>query len=442
MVIAFLVSWWMTSGDRELAWQRACFDPETGEWPIGDRAFWRFLYEFASLPVLAVCVAAIAVLLAGFRWPRLRAWRRVAWYALSLLLLGPGLIANLWMKETWGRPRPREVEPFGGRSPYERVFELDFTGGGKSFPCGHATMGFYFLGAYFLLRKRFPAWSLVALIASLAWGGLIGYTRMVQGGHFATDVVWAAAVMWCSAALLFRVFRLDARVLDPPNRESALKSIPWPAKLGGAAALVALLLLVALATPYRDVRNIVPHEAGAATADAKGSIRIELGDADIEPADQFSIQGEAWGHGLPTSQISSRWEEEMEPDGTWRFKFFQRHSGHFTEIRQDLEIGVPWSRMEFLKLDLGPGNVRLHLPPNRESLKIELILRETELLIEVEPGAVLRFDFAEELEVRDESGGAVIEDSAVADEIPHYQIVPNGGEGGSVVVRRRENPRR
>ena len=433
--IAFLLSWWLASGDRELAWQHACFDPVAGEWTRGEGAFWRFLYEFASLPVVLTCGVAIVVLVLGLRWPKWRAWRRISWFAIALILLGSGIIANLWLKETWGRPRPRETLPFGGREPYEPIFGMDLVGLGKSFPCGHATVGFYFLGLYFLLRGRHPRWAWGALLFSLGWGGLIGYTRMLQGGHFATDVVWAAAVMWISAAFLVRILGLDRRLFDVPLDGSLRRTIPWPAKLAGGLAIAALLVIVAMATPYRAKREIVPHEVSSRTADAKGSIRIELGDVEIHPAEQFSIRGEAWGHGLPTSQITSRWEEETEADGIWRFKYFQRYSGKFTEIRQDLEIGIPWERMEFLKLDLGPGRVALHLPSTEEVVKIELVIREATVELVLEPDVRVSFEAGgPPFSLVDETGGEA--QLAPDAEVPRYHFVPTEAEGGSIVIRK------
>ncbi|MCB1230436.1 MAG: phosphatase PAP2 family protein [Verrucomicrobiae bacterium] len=432
LILAWLLSWWMSAGDREIAWQRACYEANGGDWAKGDERLWEFIYEFASLPVLIVCVAAIAALVAGFRWARFRAWRRVAWFSLSLLLLGPGLIANLWLKETWGRPRPREVTEFGGLLPYEGIFDLDFTGVGKSFPCGHATMGFYFFGVYFLLRRRFPIWAALSLLFSLLWGGLIGYTRMLQGGHFPTDIVWAAAVMWISAALLSGIFGFEQKVLDAPGDFANRRRIPWPAKVGGTIAVAILLLAVALATPYRAVHDIAPLETEAGEADVKGSIRIELGETRIVPSDQFYLRGQAWGHGLPTSQLPSRWEEKNEADGIWRFKFFQDYSGFFTEIRQDLEIGMPWARVEFLKLDLGPGSTRLTLPAVGEMVKIELVMREgAEMIVMVPPNVEISF---ESIEGIDFSGAPVT--TTTDPEGADYHFVPTSISGGRVVVER------
>lgn len=429
LAVSFLLTWWLTGSGLEMQWQSACFHTENGDWSHGEAPLWRFIYEFAALPVLVICGGAIVVLVAGFRWPKLRAWRRVAWYSIALLFLGPGVITNLWMKDTWGRPRPREVEQFGGREAYETVFGLDFTGVGKSFPCGHATMGFFFLGAWFLLRGRRPGLAWAALIFSLGWGGLIGYTRMVQGGHFPTDVVWAAAVMWITAGFLYHLFRLNRRLLDPPGEA---RKIPLMAKLAGTGAVIALLAIVALATPYRAEREIVPHEPEAATAKVKGSIRVELGDVVIRSGEQLTVNGEAWGHGLPTSQISSRWEEEVEADGIWRFKLFQRSSGHFTEIRQNLDITVPWKRTEFLKLDLGPGETVMRLPALKEGLKVELILRDTDLRIELEPGATVSFESMDRFAFEDETGTALLDTSEL--DSAQYRFVSTEGDSGSVRV--------
>jgi hypothetical protein len=36
-----------------------------------------------------------------------------------LLQVGPGLTANLVLKENWGRPRPNSVEQFAGNAPFQ-----------------------------------------------------------------------------------------------------------------------------------------------------------------------------------------------------------------------------------------------------------------------------------------------------------------------------------
>jgi lipid A 4'-phosphatase len=385
--------WWSQSG-LEMRWQRDAYESGAGDWTVGEGNFWKAVYRFGAAPVLLVCAVAIVALVSGLKWLAWRRWRRVAWFGLLLLVIGPGLIANLWLKETWGRPRPREIVEFGGREAYETVFAMDFAGDGKSFPCGHATMGFYFIGAWFLLRRSRPGWAAVVLVAALAWGGLIGYTRMIQGGHFATDVVWAGAIMWVVAGGLYYLFGFDRRILDDSDSGAVpqVSKVPFWAKAGGGAALAALVGGLSLGTPYRAERDIHPLEKIAETARFRGSIKIWLGDAEFENADTFSVRGEAWGHGVPTSEIADHWEESTERDGTWRFKYLQRNSGYLTEIRQNLKVAIPWQRAEALKLDLGPGSSRLKLPDLTGPLKIDLVLRGTELTLVLDPGATLWFE--------------------------------------------------
>jgi lipid A 4'-phosphatase len=389
-LVAMGISVWLSAGGRDLAWQRACFAVETGDWALGEGVFWRTLYDLGTLPVLIACGWAVVALVAGFRWEWWRQWRRVAWYFLALLALGSGIITNLWLKDTWGRPRPREVTEFGGRHPFEDLFAMDFMGEGKSFPCGHATAGFFFIGLWFLLRRSRPGWATVALGVSLVWGGLIGYARMLQGGHFATDVVWAAAVMWITAGGLYYAFGLDRSVRDVrPALSPGERKIPWWAKLSGGVALASLLGVVSVATPYRAERKIHPIVPAADSARFRGSISVWRGDVEFLPEATFRIDGQAWGHGVPTSEIADRWEESAEPDGTWRFKYHQRRSGYLTEVRQELEIGVPWQRADAVKLDLGPGQTRLRLPEVNQPTRIELVIRGADLTIELEAGATV-----------------------------------------------------
>lgn len=432
--LAWALSVWISSSGLDLAWQHAAFDADTGTWAAGDRWLWRALYDFGTYPVIVVGALAVVALAAGYRGGWWRQWRRVALFALSLLAIGSGLITNLWLKETWGRPRPREVEEFGGRQPFEDVFSMDLTGAGKSFPCGHATAGFFFIGLWFLLRRSRPGMAAIALAASLAWGGLIGYARMLQGGHFGSDVVWAAGVMWITAALLFYAFGLDRSIRDRVAECGGSGRIPLWVKAGGSLGVAAVVGSVLLATPYQARRDIHPLEPGAADATARGSIKVWLGDIDVTPGPSFRISGQAYGHGVPTSEIADRWEESIDPDGIWRFKYHQRLSGRFTEVAQTLAATIPWTRVDFLKWDLGPGRTRMHLPNVDAEVKIELVLREADLIVLLDPGVSVRLegDGAQPFAAVDgtdvQSGAEPVDGESSLD----YRIVVTGRTGGTI----------
>jgi lipid A 4'-phosphatase len=54
-----------------------------------------------------------------------------------------------------------------------------------------------------------PVLSVCALAGGIAYGTLLGATRIIQGGHFPTDVLWAGILMlMLIATLYYLVFRV------------------------------------------------------------------------------------------------------------------------------------------------------------------------------------------------------------------------------------------
>jgi membrane-associated PAP2 superfamily phosphatase len=150
---------------------------------------------------LAFLASAIVLLVAFWRWadvPR-KLWRRAAAVQL-VILLGIGLVVHAAFKEQWGRPRPYELQVFAGEHAY--VPALRPTGpcrGNCSFVSGHAATGFALLSlAMFAPRSRRRRWFVWAVGSGL----LIGAGRMLQGGHFLSDVLFAGWFMWVVTALV------------------------------------------------------------------------------------------------------------------------------------------------------------------------------------------------------------------------------------------------
>jgi lipid A 4'-phosphatase len=89
--------------------------PETGF--VGQRLGWvRALRQgFVALYVgtIALCIAGL-----GLMWGGRRQWLglgKTQWlYLAACLAAGPGLIANLVLKDNWGRARPSQITEFGG----------------------------------------------------------------------------------------------------------------------------------------------------------------------------------------------------------------------------------------------------------------------------------------------------------------------------------------
>ena len=159
------------------------YSAERGGWFLKDAEPLVMIYHKGLVPALCVTLGSIALLLVGFWSASLRQYRKVAIYLLLVMVIAPGLLVNALMKEGWGRPRPRQIEQFGGEEAYERVLEYDGRSYGKSFPSGHAAMGFYFFGMYFLMRREGRRALLFWLGIALGLGLVLGTTRMAQGGQ-------------------------------------------------------------------------------------------------------------------------------------------------------------------------------------------------------------------------------------------------------------------
>ena len=127
--------------------------------------------------------------------------RPILIFLLCACILGPVLMVNAVLKDNWGRPRPHQVLEFGGDRPYQAAFYPTFENReGHSFVSGHASVGFVFFSLALLARNR--RWLLLPVLA----GGVIGAGRIVQGGHFFSDVIFSGWVVWYCSILLFTVF--------------------------------------------------------------------------------------------------------------------------------------------------------------------------------------------------------------------------------------------
>ena len=106
---------------------------------------------------------------------------------IGLLILVPGLLVNLGLKEHVGRARAVNLEQFGGEARFTPAFIPSDQGGG-SFSSGHAATGFWVVAVAYSLSGRFGTWAVVAL----AYAVVLSFVRIASGGHFPSDVLASA----------------------------------------------------------------------------------------------------------------------------------------------------------------------------------------------------------------------------------------------------------
>jgi membrane-associated PAP2 superfamily phosphatase len=68
-------------------------------------------------------------------------------------------------------------------------------------------MGFYLMTPAFVFYRRRPSLALAFMVLGLAAGGVLGLTRVVAGGHFPSDVVWAGGLVYFTALALAVPFK-------------------------------------------------------------------------------------------------------------------------------------------------------------------------------------------------------------------------------------------
>jgi lipid A 4'-phosphatase len=147
-----------------------------------------------------------------------RNWRRASAFV-AVVVLGIGLLVHTVLKDGMGRPRPRDVQAFAGPAAFVPVFvPSQFCQTNCSFVSGHAAVGFALmsLGMFGIRRKR-QFW----LVTGLFVGGLIGLTRVAQGGHFLSDIVFSLIAIWFSH-LLIRTVWLRFRAWQFHKRSSLI----------------------------------------------------------------------------------------------------------------------------------------------------------------------------------------------------------------------------
>ena len=135
--------------------------------------------------------------------------KKAVGFLLLFFLVGPGLITNVVFKEHSGRARPVQVTEFGGDkvfTPYYKV--TDQCKHNCSFISGHAAAAFFFIAFGYVMRSRLLFW------LGFAFGTLMALTRVAQGGHFLSDVIFAFIVNLIVLKVLYYLYYKEGAVLE------------------------------------------------------------------------------------------------------------------------------------------------------------------------------------------------------------------------------------
>jgi lipid A 4'-phosphatase len=179
---------------------------------VGQHLAWvdalRDAFRGLFIGAIAFCVAGLLL-----TWQVRPQWlhlRKLHWVFLAACLaVGPGLVANLILKDHWGRARPRQAVEFGGTKAFTPpLLPARQCPRNCSFVSGEAASTFV---VPYALAILIPRWSVVLVTAGTAGGLAAGVVRMAQGAHFLSDVVFAGVFMALVVLLLRALILRDQR---------------------------------------------------------------------------------------------------------------------------------------------------------------------------------------------------------------------------------------
>ncbi|HEX9019714.1 MAG TPA: phosphatase PAP2 family protein [Nitrospirota bacterium] len=349
--------------DLDVASLRPYYHPGLAErWPVANHPLWSVFYRSAPWVTGSLAIAGSSLIIAGMLRER---WRRIRLYGFFILLcviLGPGLVINVALKDHWGRPRPRQLAEFGGKLEY--VQPLVPSGShGKSFPCGHCSVGYLYAAGWWLWRRKYTAWGAVSLATGLVLGTLLGIGRMAAGAHFLSDAVWSALIAYGIAhALYYYVLRIPAR---EDSREILYPLIEGSPRRKALAIFAVVLLGLAiaaggiLATPLDVDLDSRVRLTSFSTTPKILEVIVDTLDVDLRlvagPQGGIECTGAIHAFGLPTNEITANWKFEDRPVPILRYRVAMQ--GLFTDIEGAAHISLPAGKLQKIVVRVNRGDV-------------------------------------------------------------------------------------
>jgi lipid A 4'-phosphatase len=355
---------WIT--DFDLRWQALAYSPTAPHWPYARLLGFVVLYHLGTLPGLILGVLAAVGLGLSFIRAGFVRWRYPCLFFVLLMALGPGLVINVLAKGFGGRPRPDQILQFGGLLEFRHPFQPGFPQRGFSFLCGHCSMGFMFMGFFFVLRG-WRRWAVLA--GGLAFGLLQGVGRVVQGAHFPSDALLGASVMFTLAAALSPVAGWQPRKGVERRHRLAI--------VGATSLLIVLMVgffLFSIGLRNEDVHVwLEPGEsrpAGEATVSpwrptrsapqpAEISIAVEVGNIRLEfprQPEPMLIRALVTGYAFPGSSSDVTVGELDHGAG---ISYRQRLSGLFIEKHGTFLVRLRPDLAAHVRISTGQGEIVL-----------------------------------------------------------------------------------
>ena len=180
------------------------FDPQRGFY-LKDMQPFAFLHDevrwILLVPIVLLLLLLLYQLFFKKRFHTLNP--KAIIFIFTFLIVGPGVVSNLIIKEHSGRARPINIEHFGANKG--KTFTPYYSIDGKckkncSFISGHTAATTFFLVFAYLYKSR------MLFMLSLGFVALMGFSRVVQGAHFLSDVIFSFIINLIILKILYFLF--------------------------------------------------------------------------------------------------------------------------------------------------------------------------------------------------------------------------------------------
>ena len=112
------------------------------------------------------------------------------------------IFINLILKNLWGRARPGDVLQLGGKETFTSWFEYsNACSTNCSFVSGDASVGFSIIILYFITKK------VIFINLSIIFGLLLGIIRIIAGGHFLSDIIFAGLIVILINFFIYKLYK-------------------------------------------------------------------------------------------------------------------------------------------------------------------------------------------------------------------------------------------
>jgi lipid A 4'-phosphatase len=112
------------------------------------------------------------------------------------------LVVNIVLKNMWGRARPNDVSYFSGFQDFTPWYKItNSCAFNCSFVSGDSSVGFLLVIFYFITKKS------VYLYLGLILGSVLGFIRIIAGGHFFSDIIFSQIVVTVTILASFVLYK-------------------------------------------------------------------------------------------------------------------------------------------------------------------------------------------------------------------------------------------